>query len=371
MSRLDPAALPQELFAPLEGSNPCGEPVRYDRAYRLIQEAREADDPNLPMGDWDRPLKRADWKQVANRCQEVLSTRCKDLQVCAWLTEAWIHLHGVSGLIGGLQLMLRLCSDYWPTLHPMIEDDDDAARVAPFTWMNENLAHTISLHTVLLTMPQSSEQITVATWDEALRNDNDSRRKSENEHTAFRLEIISAAMAMPSAQFVQITRDATDALAMLDALDTLLNDKLGSDGPSVARLRNMLHTLRNILQELRPDVQTTPAPIEAPAPEDDHLGTQAPINTQSDTTMDSDVPNTAPATTGPIRSREDAYQRLAEVAEYLQRTEPHSPTPYLIQRAVQWGKMSLADLVQESLRDEGDLLRLYSMLGMRGGRNGE
>ena len=37
-------------------------------------------------------------------------------------------------------------------------------------------------------------------------------------------------------------------------------------------------------------------------------------------------------------SREEAYRQLLLIAEYLARTEPHSPVPYLIRRGVEWGK---------------------------------
>lgn len=68
---------------------------------------------------------------------------------------------------------------------------------------------------------------------------------------------------------------------------------------------------------------------------------------------------------GPIRSRREAYQRLDEVADYLLQTEPHSPTPYLVKRAVSWGDLSLNELLQELVNDEHDLRAIYILLGMR------
>ena len=50
----------------------------------------------------------------------------------------------------------------------------------------------------------------------------------------------------------------------------------------------------------------------------------------------------APA--GPIASRDEAYRRLREVAEFLRKTEPHSPVPPLLDRAVRWGNMSFEKL---------------------------
>ena len=71
---------------------------------------------------------------------------------------------------------------------------------------------------------------------------------------------------------------------------------------------------------------------------------------------------------GPITNREEAYRLLESVAAYLQKTEPHSPTPYLIKRAVAWGRMSLADLMQEVVREEGDITRFFSLLGIKEAR---
>jgi type VI secretion system protein ImpA len=67
----------------------------------------------------------------------------------------------------------------------------------------------------------------------------------------------------------------------------------------------------------------------------------------------------------PIRSRSEAYRRLTEAADYLQRTEPHSPTPYLVRRAVAWGGMSLGELLQELVQSDSDLNAIYTLLGMR------
>ena len=71
-------------------------------------------------------------------------------------------------------------------------------------------------------------------------------------------------------------------------------------------------------------------------------------------------------TTGSIRNRTDAYQRLSEIADYLAQVEPHSPTPYLVRRAVAWGSMTVMELLQELVQDEGDLRGIYNLLGMRG-----
>ena len=61
-------------------------------------------------------------------------------------------------------------------------------------------------------------------------------------------------------------------------------------------------------------------------------------------------------------SRAEAYQRLAEAADYLLRTEPHSPTPYLVRRAVEWGSMSLSDVLQQIVRNDGEMQEINRLL---------
>ncbi len=67
----------------------------------------------------------------------------------------------------------------------------------------------------------------------------------------------------------------------------------------------------------------------------------------------------------PICSRSEAYRRLAEAADYLLRTEPHSPTPYLVKRAIGWGNMSLTELLMELVNSENDLAGIYNLLGIK------
>lgn len=69
---------------------------------------------------------------------------------------------------------------------------------------------------------------------------------------------------------------------------------------------------------------------------------------------------------GPIRSRTDAYRRLSEAADYLLRTEPHSPTPYLVKRAVEWGHMSLLEVFQQIVRNEGEMTEIDKLLRLTG-----
>ena len=78
------------------------------------------------------------------------------------------------------------------------------------------------------------------------------------------------------------------------------------------------------------------------------------------------APAPAPVLTasGVPQSREDAYRQLGVIAEYLARYEPHSPVPYLIQRALEWGRKPLPVLLAELTSGDADGQKLWSFLGL-------
>jgi type VI secretion system protein ImpA len=78
-----------------------------------------------------------------------------------------------------------------------------------------------------------------------------------------------------------------------------------------------------------------------------------------------------PATPGVPQSREDAYRQLASIAQYLLRYEPHSPVPYMIQRALEWGSKPLPELIQELMASDAGGPKLWSMLGLLPGDGGK
>ncbi len=56
--------------------------------------------------------------------------------------------------------------------------------------------------------------------------------------------------------------------------------------------------------------------------------------------------------------------RWSRWAGYLQTVEPHSPTPYLIRRAVQLGQMDLQEMVREVTATAGSLDKFFELLGI-------
>ena len=346
------------LLAPVSPANPCGEWLRHDRIYAQITEARREDDPSLPQGIWVQPQKRADWALVEQLCTDALAGRSKDLQLAAWLTEAWLRLRGLAGLVDGLQLITSLIEQYWTGLYPQIEGDDIDARLSPFVWFNKHGALALGSVQLAAGATPSGRLYTLTEWDRVLRTEQQAAPPPSNNRNAApadpmlgRQHFTTAVSMTPAVFYTELRVQLHGAGVALDRMSLVLDGLLGSQAPAMPALEARLDDCFRALQELA----GVPWEEEAAMEEEDEMGTIQ------------EMPAVRPADSagGAPRSREEAFRRLDEVADYLLRTEPHSPVPYLVKRAVAWGSMPLAELLQELLDSESDLKQLYRLLGTR------
>jgi type VI secretion system protein ImpA len=65
-----------------------------------------------------------------------------------------------------------------------------------------------------------------------------------------------------------------------------------------------------------------------------------------------------------MATREDVYRQLRDAANLLQKIEPHSPIPYLIQKAITLGAMPFPLLMKALIRDEAVLKDMSRELGI-------
>lgn len=372
------------LLAPLDPELPCGPPARYDAAVTDIRLLREEDDPSLPMGQWERPLKRADWAAIEQHCVALLCERSKDLQTVVWLAEAWMRQDGFVGLCRGLRVLDALLRTYWPGLHPLIDEDGDCdARLAPLEWLNETLATAIQLHAALLTLEECRPpQVTLADWERLAADELAASAKvgaaakaaRDSETPPTRADLIAAAGRIGAD--VAATRAAVrDSLAYLDAIVGFLVERLREQAPQLAKLRHVLEAADRVLSQVMGSwhagqPSAVPAPAGAAAAVDGDAGTGWQGGPFADAGGTDDAALAAPLAppmtvlAGGWRDRKEAYATLEALADYLVGLEPHSPTPFLLRRAVRWGNMPLPEVLAEILREEGDLNRLINVLGL-------
>src|SRR5207245_6811531 len=66
-----------------------------------------------------------------------------------------------------------------------------------------------------------------------------------------------------------------------------------------------------------------------------------------------------------VGSRAEAYRQLANAAAVLRQLEPHSPIPYLVERAVELGNLPFPQLIWALIRDADVLAELSRECGLQ------
>ncbi|HEX3683267.1 MAG TPA: type VI secretion system protein TssA [Bryobacteraceae bacterium] len=348
-----------KLLAPISPENPVGEDLRYGPVYDRIRELRREDDETLPQGVWKADLKRADWNTVEAVCLDALETKSKDLQVAAWLLESWAHLYGFVGAAEGFRVMHALSRSFWDNLYPQIEGGDVDFRIAPIEWVNRKLPTYLKL--VYLTAPEASDvpPCSLADWEIATQTSN-LHPRSVQEATAKGRGMTLArfqqsAVLTPTPEIGTRFHDARALLARCRDFDVYLDEKLGRDAPGLLAVRRVVESILELLAALLRDRSATDFPEPGA---DRELTEYAGIEAQQGGGFDA-------SPLGRIRTRIDAYQMLSEAADFLARTEPHSPTPYLVRRAIVWGSLTLEELLPELVRNQSELSDIYRLLNVK------
>ena len=346
------------LLSPISDKSPAGDLLRYEGTYDQIMEARREDDPILEQGVWKRELKKADWNLVNQLCLEALQKRSKDLQIAAWLLESWIYLRGFPGVRAGCQVLVQLCRTFWDSMYPSLHDPE--YRLAPIHWINEKLVTRLKF--IPVTSPENADAClpyTLADWEDGFHREQTKLQAAvtKNDRTVTLEMVQQSAYLTPLDFFEGVVEDVSDAYTSCKELEAIFDKAFGKESCSLGQVRSVLESILSLIPNL---TGTRETPEEAEA-EDSGAHEYA---------LETIMPHEAVAIPllPPIRSRAEAYRRLAEVADFLIRTEPHSPAPYLIRRAISWGGMTLEQLLPElvasdvALKDLERLLKIETVI---------
>ncbi len=345
-----------QYLEPIPGEAVCGPSLRYEGAWDCLKELRREDDASLPTGVWQSNLKRADWSALEQLAGDLLRERSKDLMIAVWLGEAWIRRYGLAGLSAAMKLLADLCERYPDTLHPQPEGGDRSWRVFPLEWMIRQYSDTLLTHIPLFGLDSAEfMHVTQHDWQQLQQRQiqiSDSKQDKIAAEAA-RLEyrkLHEKLKQAPLNHFIAAATDLKTSLTALERLETWSDGWLAELAPSFGSLRQTLTDIRSQIEEF------VPMTGQIPSPEAEN---EAAMN----------EPNTEPflpisSIGGVPSSRGQAYLQLSQIADYLARTEPHSPVPYVIRRAVEWGNQPLGDLLEELISADTESRRIWKLLGV-------
>jgi type VI secretion system protein ImpA len=344
----------EKLIAPV-GDNDVGESVRHNGVYFNIKNARRSDDPTLPVGVWSHDLKTADWFEVQKLALEALSNKSKDMQLGVWLFESSIHLNGFEGIAPAAVLLKELCDKYWESMHPQMLDGDLEYRTNPINWINKKLTPQLRLLKITDTQLDGDE-FCWDDWENALRY---AQLKLKNQLNvewdgptprAFKLRL----SATRPESLIILHHQLNDGLTALGDLQKVLDERCGEGSPSLLDLKSLLSGISDMAgNELqRRGVRMSPAedPAEgASVPESEGLSTSG---------------GGSGGPVGKLKDRADAFVMLRQAAEFLMEDDPHSPVPYLVYTACDWGEKSAPDLYQELFLKLRGQLNIFELMGL-------
>ncbi len=352
------------LGNPIDGENPAGISLRYDGVYDSIQEARRAED-DLPMGEWQRDIKAADWAAVIEMCVDALANKSKDLQIAVWLTEALVKEHSFAGLRDGLRALRELHENFWDHFFPEIEDGDLEFRAGPLEWLNQKLPDAIRN----LPLVGGDEAYSWNRWEESQSIDNLGRQNLEAMQVAIAEGKISGEQFNKSVEvtprnfYETLFEDLSQARAELSKFEGVVDEKFGRDAPSLLGVRKSLDDCHGLIDRIvKTKRQQDPTYREESAESASDGGEGAVNHSMVNRVAASGGLNWSSEPT----SREEAFQRLAIIAAYLKRVEPQHPVSYLLERAVRWTQMPLEEWLNEVVQNDEVLSRLRDTLGIKG-----
>lgn len=339
------------LLAPIDAAIPCGRPARDCPLYgQIVRERRQAD-TTLPMGAWGLDLKRTDWLKVSHLVAEMLAHQSKDMQLLAWLCEAQIQLYGIAGIAPAMVLFGTMTARYWDSIHPCRSNGDYEHRANVIRSMSDKKLAVLRLAPLI--QLKNGKTHCWADWEQAHYHERAraAGRSDLAAEGATLAQLQEALDATSAADFLELRGRLSDALQAVEEMNAALGPRFEGDAPSLHNTVELLESIRSLVDsELhKQGVQIEPLPVEEP------LATSAASTGAETGTAD---------TPGAIRDRADAYARLDEIAEFLIRTEPHSPVPYLVQRATLWGRMNTTELYQELFLRLGGQLNIFEMVGI-------
>jgi type VI secretion system protein ImpA len=358
------------LLTPITPSAPCGDDLSFSSEFDAIQELRRADDPTLDQGEWVTALKSADWPSVVARCDELLSSRSKDLRLLVWRVEALAHVRGYAGLAQGLADCLQVCDVFWDGLHPLPEDGDAEQRAGTLRWL---LAQLQRLARALPVTASRSGRFTLLQMEEA-RQVQATLERDPSQADAL------AAQGKPTLAQIErarsetphdVLRDNVAALAsareQLQALQALIDPKLGDEAPSFVHARQALddahHAVERMAREAGALHGSGMAGEAAGADATGSANDAHPGFSEGAAHGSGGASQGGHAAPGPLRTRAQALQQLRAVAEFFRRTEPHSPVALLADKAARWGEMPLQQWLREVVKDAGTLAHIEELLG--------
>lgn len=321
----------EKLIAEIEGESPAGADLEYDPDFGELERTARGKGEHV-MGDEVVEAEPPDWREVILQA-EALFDRTKDLRVAVLLTRAALNTDGLSGLADGLHVTRKLLENFWETVYPLLDEEDDndpTFRVNTIV----NLADKEGMLRDLLLVPVVSAKMAGRFNLRDVRVAQGDLPAPADQESVPDAGIINAAfMEADLDDLVESLAKVTEAKEHAEAIDAVFNEQVGAaNGPDLNPLLSELKDLNRIYVE--------------------HLGARG-VGAEGEVEEPEAGSGAAPgqAISGEIRSREDAIRMIDKICIYFENNEPSSPVPLLLNRAKRLISKDFLDILRDITPD--------------------
>ena len=365
-----------DLLEPIEKEYPSGRWVRYENKYLSIVAEKNADDPNLPMGEWERPLKQTNWKRVADIAGDLLEKETKDLEICIFLIQGWTSLYGMSGLRCGLLLMYKLTEKYWDTLWPKFESSDSDARISPYKWLATKGPDFFKDKIVFL--PRNEQRERSLTYLDNLVQKNSGSKSidlsNDQENKIIKKILSEIHLSEEDTNYLnELELNALEAKTIIEKLDLYLEKKLGNESISFSKITLFIEEIisftkgvlraKNIKNnEMKKDNRKV---SRTSSNTDNQEDTNKIENEKLEESTRLETEENKLSSGHKENLRNEIYESIGVLSEKLREIEPHSPSSYVLRRVSTWGNMTLEELIDDIGKFDGTLNGIVSKLEKR------
>lgn len=344
---------PELYLQPASPEHPSGPDLQYDADFIALETAAQGK-PEQQYGDTIIPAEPPEWKEMKQLALGLLA-RSKDLRVACHLARATVEMDGLAGFGECLTLIRGYVSQYWDTVHPQLDPDDDNDPT-------ERVNVVSSLSDRLTTVAQVMRAPLVHSNVLGIFSMHDVQQARGEAPTIG--DDPPPDIAAIEAAFLDCNLDELRATCAAAAqgyddvmgIDATITDQVGAaNAASLEQLSDALKTIRDYLQgQLNRREGTDGEGAE---------GEEQPLS-------EGGAPAAAggpPAVAGQIASREDVIRTLDKICEYYDRQEPSSPVPLLLRRAKRLVTKSFMDILEDLTPDGVSQARQIGGVDSEGG----
>ena len=335
----------EHLLMEISPNDPSGQyDLEHDAAFMEL----EADMQGTPavelVGKIVQEAKDPNWLKCAESALELLG-RAHDLRVAVYLTRALLNTEGLQGLHDGLRLICGYLEQFWDTVYPRLDPDDDddpTERVNVLEALNDWRLVIAPLMKVQLCSSRTAGNVSLRQYLIASGKTSELSLTAEEASAAPNLASIEAVFTDCSLEQLQSTfHDASESFAMAKRLELVMNEQVGSDrAPDLKKLIQVLGEIECLVQEhlfrRAPSITST---VAKPNEQSDSRDKYEQTTTTNARSFDM------------IENREDVLELLEQICAYYELYEPASPVPFLLRRAMRLVTKNFLEILEDMAPD--------------------